>query len=378
MSNGDDQGTGSRPDAALFLPSLAGGGAERVTLNLARGLAEKGLRVDLVVPNATGELEGQVPEGVNLVGMGGLRTLQSVPKLIDYLRRVRPRALLSAMNHANVAAAWAAKLARFRGRLVLAEHVQLPPGSASLWQRAFNLSIGISYRFADAVVAVSQGVKQSLVKNAGVNRDRIVVIFNPVIADGFDRQGQHPVPSLLAELRGPVFLGIGRLEPQKNLSLLLRSFADLRQRRNAQLVILGEGSERPKLEALAEELGVQEDVYMPGFVSDPYAYMAHSQAFVLSSDWEGLPTVLIEALAVGAQVVSTDCPSGPHEILAAGKYGRLVPMRDAAALSEAMEAALDEPLPQSPDDWIDQFRGSTATANYLRVLALEPPRVAGP
>lgn len=363
---------------ALFLPSLAGGGAERVTLNLARGLVEKGLRVDLVVPNATGELEGQVPAGVNLIDMGGLRTLQSVPKLIDYLRRVRPRALLSAMNHANVAAAWAAKLARYRGRLVLAEHVQLPPGSASLWQRAFNLSIGISYRFADAVVAVSQGVKQSLVKNAGVNRDRIVVIFNPVISDGFDRQGQHPVPSLLAELRGPVFLGIGRLEPQKNLSLLLRSFADLRQRRNAQLVILGEGSERPKLEALAEELGVQEDVYMPGFVSDPYAYMAHSQAFVLSSDWEGLPTVLIEALAVGAQVVSTDCPSGPHEILAAGKYGRLVPMRDAAALSEAMEAALDEPLPQSPDDWIDQFRGSTATANYLRVLALEPPRVAGP
>lgn len=359
-------------DVALFLPSLAGGGAERVTLNLARGLIERGLSVDLVIPNASGELSGSIPVGARLVDFGGLRTLRSVPNLTRYLRRHKPSALLSAMNHANMAAAWSAKFAGFKGKLVLAEHIQLPKPSASLWQRAFNVSVSLSYRFADTVVAVSEGVKGSLVDNARVPRDKIKVVFNPVISDDLDRYKRYPRPELLNDVGDPVFLGIGRLDVQKNFPLLIRSFAAYRASRPAQLVILGEGSERARLENLALELGVSDSVHLPGFVNDPFAYLANADVFVLSSNWEGLPTVLIEALTVGTQIVSTDCPSGPREILDEGAYGRLVDMEDEIGLSEAMAAALADPLTVAPDEWVSQFGVRAATTNYIQVLGLLP------
>jgi glycosyltransferase involved in cell wall biosynthesis len=166
-----------------------------------------------------------------------------------------------------------------------------------------------------------------------------------------------------------VLVAVGRLHEQKDFQTLLRAFALVRARRSARLIILGEGPERPALEAGVAKLGLTEDVDLPGFVPNPYAFMAGASQFVLSSRYEGLPTVLIEAMACGCPVVSTDCPSGPGEILDNGKYGRLVPVGDAAALAEAMEATLDAPPPAAElKARADLFHIDRVIDSYRRLL----------
>lgn len=353
---------------ALFLPDLAGGGAERVTLNLARGLASLGQGVDLVLASHRGSYVDQVPEGVEVVDLGGRRTMASLPALAGYLRRRRPDGLLSAMNHSNVVAIWAAALARYRGSLLVAEHNELPSGSLSRWQRAFNLAIRFSYPRAKRVIAVSHGVKRSLSEHAGIPAERIEVIYNPVIHPNL-QAGRRSRPDDLPEGGPPVILGVGRLTRQKNFANLLRAFAVVRASRPARLLILGEGEDRQALEAMVRELRLEQDVSLPGFVSNPYDYLAHADLFALSSDWEGLPTVLIEALALGARVVSTDCPSGPQEILDGGRYGALVPVGDSEALAGAILRSLDGEALRAPPSWLEQFTERAAAERYLQAFA---------
>jgi len=359
----------SRSRLALFLPKLAGGGAERVTLNLASGLLAETVEVDLVLASVDGPYVDDVPNGVRIVDLGGRRTMAALPALARYLRRERPDGLLAAMNHANVVAAWAATVARYRGPVLLAEHNELAPGSKSAWQRLFNIAMRVSYPRADGVVAVSHGVKRSLVANAGVAPDRIEVIYNPVI-DAERLHRDRPRPEALPEDGPPVIVGVGRLTRQKNFANLVRAFARLRARRDARLLILGEGEDREALTQLVRRERLEDDVSLPGFVPNPYDYLAHADLFALSSDWEGLPTVVIEALALGTRVVSTDCPSGPREILADGRYGALVPTGDAAALGDAIAEALDAPLPDVPAEWLDQFTVRTSARRYMEAFGL--------
>ena len=362
------------PRLGLFLPSLGGGGAERVTLNLARGVVALGHPVDLLLATVSGPYLDEVAEGVRVVDLGGRRTMGALPALVRYLRREPPACLLSALNHANVVAIWAASIAGFRGRLLVAEHNELPPSSRGSRQRLFNASLRLSYPRATRVIAVSHGVKRSLVAHAGIEPERIEVIYNPVIGASI-RSAEFARPSAMALDGVSNIVAVGRLTEQKNFPNLLRAFASLRSQRPARLTILGEGPDRAALQDLAEDLGVQEDVTLPGFVSNAYDYLAHADLFVLSSDWEGLPTVLIEALALGTRVVSTDCPSGPREILADGAYGALVPVGDSSALAGAMIAALDEPSRSVPESWLDQFAEGPAVHRYLEACAfVEPAR----
>ncbi|MCX8018578.1 MAG: glycosyltransferase, partial [Rhodocyclaceae bacterium] len=175
----------------------------------------------------------------------------------------------------------------------------------------------------------------------------------------------------------PVILGLGELGARKDFATLIRAFARLRARRRARLLILGRGRQRERLLALAAALGVKDDVALPGFVPDPYAYLAHAALFVLSSRWEGLPFALVEALAVGTPAVATDCPSGPREVLADGRYGALVPVGDDRALAEAMEATLDRPLPRLVlQQAARRFEIESATSAYLSAMGL-PERLTG-
>lgn len=361
-----------KPTLALFLPSLEGGGAERVMLNLARGIIQRGFPVELVLAQASGPYLKQLPEGITVIDLASGRTLASIPRLAAYLRRRRPQALLTALNHANMAALAARKLSGADVRVVVSEHNELFPGKLLDKEGVvFQRLMRYTYAWADKIVAVSHGVADSLARICGIPRRRIDVIYNPVIGQSLWERAREPLTHpWFTPGEPPVILGIGRLHKQKDFSNLIQAFALVRAERPARLVILGEGEERPALERLVLELGVTADVRLPGFVDNPYSYLAHSAVFVLSSAWEGLPTVLIEALAVGTPVVSTDCPSGPREILQDGRFGPLVPPRNSAALAKAITKSLDGQAPQVPDSWLDQFTLERATLRYLDALGV--------
>jgi glycosyltransferase involved in cell wall biosynthesis len=357
---------------AVFLPSLAGGGAERVTLNLVSEAARRQVEVDLVLSTAVGPYLPDVPDSVNLVDLGSSRVLASLPALRRYLRRSQPEAMLTAISHANLAAIWARRLARVPTRLVVSEHDTLSlvtQQAKTRRDRTAPYLIGKFYPSADGIIAVSSGVADDLAATTGLPRQSIDVVYNPVITpevvSASKTETDHP---WLAPGEPPVVLGIGRLTKKKDFTTLLRAFAEVRRDVPARLMILGEGPERAELEALVRTLDLESDVALPGFVDNPYAYLSQASLFVLSSRWEGLPTVLIEAMFCGIPVVSTDCPSGPDEILQGGRYGRLVGVGDPAAMARAIAAGLAGDIdPAPPESW-HAYELGTVTDRYLELL----------
>lgn len=394
---------------ALHVFDMRRGGVAISVVRLAGALAAEGHRVELLLCRAAGPVLEQRPAGVKIVklrpslwfaayalaaapmgtlAMLGLyaryrvpifRSLLYLPALVGYLRRERPRALLSAKTVSNLVALWAAKLARAPTRMVIAEHVHL---STMLQRAAWGAllpTIRRTYRRADVRAGCSRGVAEDLANLAGIASDDVVVLYNAVVHAGLSEMARAPPEHpWFAPDAPPVILGVGRLEAQKDFATLLRAFAWLRRRRRARLVILGEGRQRADLEALAGTLGIAGDVDLPGGVPNPQAYMSRAAVFALSSRWEGLPGVVIEALAAGCPVVSTACKTGPEEILDGGAYGRLVPVADSRALADALVATLDDPLPGELLRRRAQcFSVERALARHLDVLVGDVP-LSGP
>jgi glycosyltransferase involved in cell wall biosynthesis len=329
---------------AIFLPALSGGGAERAMVNLAGGLVSRAVAVDLVLGMASGPYMASVPAGVNVVSLGTNKLFRKARALAQYLKAVRPRGMVASLDNVNVACL-ARKLAGVQTRILQNVQNNVSSDLASHGGVKGRLKMKLlawTYPLADGVVAVSHGVAADLVDNLGLPRDLVGVIHNPMMNAKIGQLAIEPVdhPFFNDATGVPVLIGVGRLTLQKDFPTLLRAFALVRKQRPVRLVILGEGELRASLEALATELGVRADVAMPGFCANPYAYLAKAAAFVLSSSWEGLPTVVMEALATGTPIVSTDCPSGPHEILDGGKFGELVPMADPPAMAEAIGRVL--------------------------------------
>ena len=342
-------GSGFPRTIALFLPSLHGGGAERVMLDLAGQFAGSGHEVDLVLMNAfASPLTGLVPPGVKLIDLQCPRLWTSTPSMVRYLRRRRPEGIISAMPLANAIAGYARVLAGVPLRLVLSEHNyrSIAFGDTELPRDVILAPfIRLGYRFADAIVAVSHGVAQRLRQTRGIRAGRVRVVYNPAYSPRIEALAREAVPHPWLEDNSiPVVVGSGRLEAQKDFHTLLEAFALLRARRAARLIILGEGSQRTSLEERARQLRVTDSVALPGFVVNPWAYMGRATVFALSSVHEGLGNVLIEALALGTSVVSTDCSSGPAEILAHGRFGKLVKVGDVPALAQALDDAIDTPV----------------------------------
>ena len=331
---------------ALAFSSLQGGGIQRVMLTLARGFLERGVRVDLLVVDPRGDLRPCVPSAARLVDLGGHGSVRALPGIVRYLRGARPDALLSSQTHLNLVTLLARALARVSTRVVASEHVALDAvlANGATWkERVFPIGARVGYRHADAVVAVSHDTAERFCAASGLSRNAVSVIYNPVVTPGLFVQASEDVDHpWFADGAPPVILSAGRLTRQKDHDTLLHAFARVRQEAAARLVILGEGESRPALEQLADQLGVQADVQFPGFVDNPFAFMARARLFVLSSRWEGCPNVLIEAMACGVPVVSTDCPSGTAEVLQGGAYGRLVPVGDVEAMAQAMLSTLRE------------------------------------
>lgn len=364
-----------RKRVSVFLPSLAGGGAERAITIVANGLAARGVEVTLVLGSATGPYLHMVQPEVKIVDLGTSSMPRALPRLVRHLRTDRPDALLAAMSHANVVAALAHRLARSPARLVLSERAHMASVFAEyrdLRMRMTRSLMRLTYPWADCVIAVSRGVADDLPRHVPVAAGRVVTVYNPIIDDHLRQQAQAaPTHPWLVNPEAPVILAAGRLIAQKDFPTLIRAFAQLRRRRPARLLILGEGELRGDLLSLADQHRVVADVALPGFDANPFAAMRASQLFVLSSRFEGLPGVLIQAMACGTPVVSTDCPSGPREILEDGRWGALVPVGDVDALARAMEAALDDASAPDVRSRAAAFTVEQAVAGYARALGLD-------
>ncbi len=333
---------------AVFLSFSGQGGVERMMLNLCEGLISLGHPVDLLLIKDRSRYLTTAHPDIRIVKFRASHALSALPELVRYLRRVRPAALLSAKDRANRIAIMGRRLAGVPTRLTvrMGTHVSASlEGKPDIVKTLWRSMIRFFYGRADGIVGNSMGIVDDLSAIAGLPMARMTVIPNPVVTDRMAALAAQPVSHpWFVEDEPPVILGSGRLTRQKDFATLVRAFAQVRQDRRCRLVILGEGRDRAMLEGLAGELGVEKDVDLPGFVDNPYAYMAKASLFALSSIWEGAPNVLVEALALGVPSVATDCPSGPAEILAGGRYGKLVAPGDPEALARAIDDAFENPM----------------------------------
>jgi glycosyltransferase involved in cell wall biosynthesis len=355
----------------FFQDALRGGGAEKAVVNMLQGLSKKDFILDLVLAKLEGPYLDMVPKEVNIIDLGTDRAMKSIFPLVSYLRKNRPWALIANMGHVNIAAVIAKELSGISTRLILVEQNNISAHPTSL-PRAKLLKpfAKVLYPRAEVVAGVSAGVARDIEYQYGLAPGRAQVINNPVVDEAlFIKAQATPDHPWFQDREIPVFLAVGRLTEQKDFLNLLQAFALLRARQPARLIILGEGEDRAKLEAEVDRLGLKTDVLLPGFTANPYSYMSQAAALVLSSREEGLPTVLIEAMGCGCQIVSTDCPSGPDEILENGKYGILVPVANSMALSEAMFKVLDSDIPKAALIARAQyFSTDKVVANLLEIL----------
>lgn len=364
---------GASKKVALFVPSLHGGGAERVTVTLANGFSRAGVKVDLLLAETAGPYLGDVSPAVRVFDLRARRVAASIPKLAYYLRDERPDAVLSAQYHANVAITIAYRLASSTARLVLVEHTTPTHSqSRSLRDRLVKATIPFIYPRADAVVGVSRGVVDSLA-TLGVPRDKMRVIYNPIVCEHMlamsEQECEHP---WLQDGAVPVFVSVGRLEPDKDFENLLRAFYIVRMTVAARLLVLGEGRLRSKLESFARSLGISNDVQFIGFRSNPFPYMRRANTFVLASRWEGFGNVIVEAMAFGTPVVSTNC-AGPAELLDGGRLGLLVAVGRPESLACALLQAIAVPRVSAEIalERVAKYSVQTSVGNYLDALALK-------
>ncbi|MGZ2411028.1 glycosyltransferase involved in cell wall biosynthesis [Sphingomonas sp. F9_3S_D5_B_2] len=355
---------------AFLLPDLSGGGAERVTLTIIEDFLQRGHTVDLLLMRARGDLLPLVPRQVRIVEFGVERIRHLVWPLAKYIEHERPNALQISMWPLTVAGIVSRALSRTRSTLVVSDHSTLSRQYANrgrLHRQLLKWSVRLAYPLADVRVVVAREVARDLSRLSGLPADAFKVIYNPIAPPSIPVVGSD-VDDLWGG-GGYRILNVARLTAEKNQLLLIKSFASLAQSVEARLIILGEGPLRSELLREAEKLGVADRVLMPGFKIDPSPFYRSADVFVLSSEYEGYPTVLLEAMQAGLQVVSTDCASGPSEILANGQFGKLVPCGEDELLGQAIFETLMQPSAPERLRRRAYELSSSATDQYFGIMS---------
>lgn len=364
---------------AVLISFSGDGGVERMVTNLCAEFANH-VQVDLLALKLGGGHASRISPAVNVMPLKAQHAWTSVREIAAYLREKKPDAMLVAKDRAGRAAIKANARAGTNTPIFIRLGTNLSAAlrrkdALSRWLRVTPMRR--LYPLAAGVVAVSEGVRQDTIRITGLPPERVHVIRNPVITARLAEQAAEAVPhAWLSNKALPVVMGMGRLTAQKDFPTLLRAFAAIQPEKPSRLILLGEGpqpGDREKHEALARELGVAERVLFPGFQKNPYAWLSRADLFVLSSAWEGSPNALTEALALGVPSVSTDCPSGPVEILARGEFGPLVAVGDDAAMARAMIEVLRAPLPAPTlRQAVAEYRADLSAQRYLRLMRLLP------
>lgn len=349
-----------------MLPSLSGGGIERVVVNLAGQFARNGYPVDIVLwsGDTDSPYSDYIEPSVSVVSvrgaqrqynliLKGIYALYSIRKLISYINDTMPGVIFA--SGCELPAIMANLLTCCRPPLVVIVHTDPSYSSALIMQRGsvlkvrfFELLTKLFYPRADRVIGVSKGVADGVLRLGAARHEKVSWIYNPVATKALFQKAKEPVlhPWLINHEK-PVFIGVGRLAEEKNFVLLIDAFKIVADRLDSVLMIMGVGPLLDDLRKKTSDLGLEDRVYFTGFLENPFSAMAHSDVFVLSSDTEALPSAMIEAMACGCQIVSTDCSSGPAEILDNGACGRIVPVKDKYALADAMLAAIANPVPKT-------------------------------
>lgn len=351
---------------SFLLPHLGYGGVERVTLNLARGLSDRGWPVHLVVGVEEGELAGDLSDDIAIVALGAPRVASSLPALAGYLRRARPSVLLSAKTHVNVVALMANRLSNTRTPHVVCEHSSFQwAQKGSVRDEVVKRSARALYPSADRIVAVSGDVADATARATRVPRERIVVISNPVVSSELTRRAAEPCQHPWFGGTARVIVAAGRLTSEKGFDVLIEAFGLLPRTLEVRLIILGEGKERTHLEDLIRSRGVSSSVSLLGYVSNPLPFMRMADLFVLPSRYEGFPMALVEALYCGARIIATDCSDGVRDVLADGEFGSIVERESPRALARSIEEALSDP------SGVDRMRLRSRAERYSVERAVE-------
>lgn len=357
-----------------IFPEILESGIGRYANNLSEALLKEGAQVDLYVTSIQGDMFGQHPKDVRLfTGKGSTKT--SILDFAQYLKKEKPDLLITAHAYVDIASVIARAIAKSPTVHIATIHTATSrddQGGNTKLKKFYTMLCRWLYPHIHHIIAVSEAVANDTQSYFKLKK-KVQVIYNPVIYPAMLQKSQMPAEHpFFSSKTHPVFISIGRLTEQKDFPTLLKAFALLRKQQAVRLIILGEGEERQSLEKLIENLGIEEDVSLPGFVDNPYAFIAASDAFVSSSAWEGLPTVMIEALAIGIPVIATDCPGGSKEILDDGQqsYGELVPVANPEALATAMKKILKHrPAKEILQQRGQMFSAEKAAKNYLRLLA---------
>lgn len=334
----------------LFFGTFAGGGAERMMINLAKGMHAAGIEVTIYVVNKTGVLLPDVPSYLRVHDYEASYGVKSIiPKIRDTLKYDKLDALISTQEHVNSSVALASAGITSKPMIIFRESNTPGKKGFSGWRRFLYKTF---YTKADHYVAVSKGVKHDMIKYYNLEENRVSVIYNPVVNNEMLEASKEEVSHdwFKDDKNVPAIIGMGRIHPQKGFEELIEAFSIVRNSISAKLLIFGSACSPAYMEDLKKKtrnMNLSQDVEFPGFVDNPFKYLSRASLFVLSSKYEGLPAVLIQAMACGCPVVSTDCPSGPEEILENGKYGKLVEVGNAKKLAEAMLETLDTPSDKS-------------------------------
>jgi glycosyltransferase involved in cell wall biosynthesis len=378
IKNFNNRDSKYKPKISFFAASLRGGGAERAVVDLANCLSDHDYLVDLVLVTKEGPYLSDVSAEIRIIDLKHHRVTAALVPLIKYLKSDKPDLLIATMSHVNIMALLACRLACVNTRVIVREvtdsssnHIDKVKNGIGKGRLIAN-AINRLYPKAEYIVAVSDGVAKSLIANYKLPVNKVRVIYDPVVTEELavkaEEQVEHP---WFQEKSEPIILSAGRLCKEKDYPTLLKAFSMLCRQKAIRLVILGEGIERTALENLAVTLGIEDKVSFPGFVDNPFSYMKQADVFVVSSMVEGLSQVLIQAMAVGTTVVSTNCPSGPAEVLENGKYGSLVKVGNAEAMAEAIKLALNNPAnPEVSNEAVKKFSATKICEEYKNLIDL--------
>jgi len=352
----------------FLAPNLMGGGAERVTARLAAHFSQDNqYQLDLLLLKAEGPYLNDLPDGINIIELNCSKALYALPKLINYLRKNKPDILFTSQIHISTIALAAINIARVKTRAIVRQPSMLKPAykkeSLNLkLRRSIFLKLALK---ADRVIVSSKNMKSEFLDNSKISREKIKVIYNPLPIEQITNRSLEPIEhNWFLDSDIPVIIAVGRLVTVKDFETLIKAFNIVKKRKNARLVILGEGPLRLELQKLVEYFELEDSVLMPGFSDNPFKYMRNSKVYVLSSLWEGFPNSMVEAMVCNTTIVATNCEGAASEILEYGKLGKLVPVKSPEHMADAIIESLESIEPINYSNKLGEFLAENIYKKY--------------